>query len=116
MSRHEQTFNQFTFDHVSFHNFSDVGFIPHPIPDAFRINDNAGTIFTMIQTACLIRADNAFEPESLDFLFEERVQFHGSVVGTAPSRVTFGPLINADEDMMFKSTHESIFVNFSRES
>lgn len=70
----------------------------------------------MIQAASLIRADNAFEPESLDFLFEERVKFHGSVVGTAPSRVTFGPLINADEDMMLKSTHESIFISFRRES
>ncbi len=108
MPRHQQAFDQFTLDHVPFHDFSDVGLVPDPIPDAFRINDDAGTIFTMIQTPCLIGTDDAFEPEPLDFLFEERVKFHGPVIGTAPSRVALGPLINANENMMFESTHDCV--------
>ena len=108
MSRHQQAFNQFTLDYVSFHNFCDVGFIPHPIPDAFRINDDAGTILAMIQTPCLVGTDDAFEPESLDFLFEEGVQFRGPVIGTAPSRVALGPLIHANENMMFESAHDCV--------
>ena len=102
---HEQAFDQFTLDHVSFHNFRDVGFAPDPIPDALRINDDAGTVFAMIQTPGLIGPDDALEPEPLDFLFEERVQFRGPVIGTAPSRVALGPLINANENMMLESTH-----------
>lgn len=105
---HEQAFHQFTFDHVPFHNFRHVGFIPHPIPDAFRINDDAGAIFAMIQTPRFVGTDDTFEPEALDFLFEEGVQFHGPVIGAAPSRVALGPLINANENMMLESTHDHV--------
>ena len=59
----------------------------------------------MIQTPGLVGPDDALEPESLDFLFEECVQFRGPVVGTTPSRVALGPLINANENMMLESTH-----------
>ena len=105
---HEQAFHQFSLDHVPFHNFRDVGFIPDPIPDAFRINDDAGPIFAMIQTPCLIGANNAFEPETLNLLLEERVEFRGPVVGAAPSRVALGPLINAHENMMLESAHDCV--------
>ncbi len=102
---HEQALDQFALDHVSFHNFRDVGFVPDPIPDAFRINDDAGTIFAMIQTTGLVGPDDALESKPVDFPFEERMQFHGPVIGTAPSRVALGPLINANENMMLESTH-----------
>ena len=108
MSGHEEAFHQFALDHVPFHNFRDVGFIPHPIPDAFRINDDAGAVFAMIQTTRLVGADDAFEPKSLDFLFEEGVKFHGPVIGAAPSGVALGPLINANENMMLESTHHCV--------
>ena len=106
MLGHKQAFHQFTLDHVSFHDFRDVGFIADPIPDAFRINDDARTIFAMIQTPCLIGTDNAFEPKTLNFLFEKSVKFHGPVVSTAPSWVALGSLINANKNMMLESTHE----------
>ena len=108
MSGHEQPFDQFTLDHVSFHNFSDVGFAPDPIPDAFRINHDAGTIFAMIQTPCLVGTDGALETEALNFLLEERVQFRGPVIGTAPFRVPLGPLIDANENMMLESAHACV--------
>ena len=106
---HEQAFHQFSLDHVSFHNFRDVGFIADPIPDALRINDDAGTIFAMIQAPGLVGTDDAFEAKALNFLLEECVKLRGTVIGTAPSRVTLGPLINANEDMMLESAHDCVF-------
>lgn len=44
MSGHEQAFHQFSLDHMPFHDFSDIGFVANPVPDPFRINDDAWTM------------------------------------------------------------------------
>ena len=108
MPGHEQAFHQFALDHVAFHDFRDVGFIADPIPDAFRINDDAGAIFAMIQTSGLVGTDGTLETQTLNFLLEERVQLRGPVIGTAPSRVALGALIDADKNMMLESTHDDV--------
>ena len=108
MARHQQAFHQFTLDHVSFHDFGHVGFSAHPIPDPFRINDDARTIFAMIQTSRLVGANHAVDPEPLNFLFEEGVKFHGSIVRATSPGVSFRALVDADKDMMFESTHVSV--------
>ena len=108
MARHQQAFHQFTLDHVSFHDFGHVGFIAHPIPDPFRINDDARAIFAMIQTSRLVGANHAMEPEPLNFLFEEGVKFHGSIVRATSPRISFRALVDADKNMMFEATHVSV--------
>lgn len=108
MARHQQAFHQFTLDHVSFHDLGHVGFIAHPIPDSFRINDDARTIFAMIQTSRLVGANHAVDPEPLNFLFEEGVKFHGSIVRATSPGISFRALVDADKDMMFESTHVSV--------
>ena len=113
MVRHQQAFHQFTLDHVLFHDFGHVGFTAHPIPDPFRINDDARTIFAMIQASRLVGANHAFEPEPLNFLFEEGVKFHGSIVRATSPWISFRALIDADEDMMFESTHAPVSFQVS---
>lgn len=108
MARHQQAFHQFTLDHVSFHDLGHVGFIAYPIPDSFRINDDARTIFAMIQTSRLVGANHAVDPEPLNFLFEEGVKFHGSIVRATSPGISFSALVDADKDMMFESTHVSV--------
>lgn len=108
MVRHQQAFHQFTLDHVSFHDFSHVGFIAHPIPDSFRINDDARTIFAMIQAPRLVGANHVVESEPPDFLFEEGVKFHGSIVRATSPGISCRALVDADKDMMFESTHVSV--------
>lgn len=105
MARHQQAFHQFTLDHVSFHDFGHVGFMAHPIPDPFRINDDARTVFAMIQTSRLVGANHAVEPEPLNFLFEEGVKFYGSIVRATSPGISRRALVDADKDMMFESTH-----------
>ncbi len=113
MSRHEKTFHQFPLDDVPFHNFSDVGFAPDPVPDSFRINDDTWTILTVIQTSGLVGTDATFESEPPDFLLEERVEFHRSVVGATTPRVFFWSLINTYKNMMPQLTHGCVFSPIS---
>ena len=108
MARHQQAFHQFALDHVSFHDFGHVGFIAHPIPDPFRINDDARTVFAMIQTSRLVGANHAVEPEPLNFLFEEGVKVHGSIVRATSPGISFRALVDADKNMMFEATHISV--------
>ena len=108
MARHQQAFHQFTLDHVSFHDFGHVGFTAHPIPDPFRINDDARTVFAMIQTSRLVGANHAVESEPLNFLFEEGVKFPGPIVRATSPWISLRALVDADKDMMFESTHVSV--------
>ncbi len=110
MTGHEQAFHQLAFDDVSFHDLGDIGLASHPVPDSFRVNDEAWAIFAMIQATGLIGADNPLEPKPPDFLFEEGVQFHRPVRGTTPPWVFLGPFVNADENMMLESAHVYVTV------
>lgn len=106
MTRHQKPFDDFTLQNVSLHQFGHIGFRADPIPGAFRIDHHAGPIFAMIQAARLIGPNRSFDTQPLDFLFKERMQPFGPLVGTAPARVAFGPLIDTDKNMMGKDGHE----------
>jgi hypothetical protein len=105
MIRHEQAFDYFALHYVTFHNFRHIGFGSHPIPDAFRVDDNAGTIFAVIQTACLIGSNPSFQPYSLDFFLEKRVQMLRSLVGATSAGIILGSLVDAHEYVPLEATH-----------
>ena len=75
---HEQAGNDFAVQDMPFHNFRDVGFSFHTVPDAFWIHDYARSLRTMVKTACLVRADNIFQIQPFRFRLEARMQRFGS--------------------------------------
>ena len=100
MTRHQKAFNHFTLENVSLHQFGHIGFRTDPIPGAFRIDHHARPIFAMVQAAGLIGPNRSFDAQPLDLFFKESMQPFGALVGTAPARVAFGPLIDTDKNMM----------------
>lgn len=70
MIRHEQASHDFTVQNVPFHNFGDVGFCFHAVPDAFGIDHDAWPLGAVIETAGLVRADNVFQVQALRFGFK----------------------------------------------
>jgi hypothetical protein len=71
MARHEQAVHDFARDDMVDQDLSNVGLRSGPVPDAFWVDDNARTVFAMIETPCLVGANNSFKPETLYFLFHE---------------------------------------------
>jgi hypothetical protein len=107
MTRHQKAFDYFTLENVSFHQFGHIGFRADPIPGAFGIDHHARPIFAMVQAAGLIGPNRSFDAKPLDLFFKEGMQPFGSLIGTAPARVAFGPLIDTDKNMMGEGRHES---------
>ena len=74
MIRHEQTGHDFAVQNVPFHNFGDVGFRFHAVPDAFGIDHDAGPLRAMVQTPGFVGTDNVLKVQALGFRLEARVQ------------------------------------------
>lgn len=74
MVRHEQTGHDFAVQNVTFHDFGDIGIRFHAVPDAFGIDHDAGSLGAMIETACLVRADDVLQVQALGFRLKAGVQ------------------------------------------
>ena len=75
MVRHEQPGDNLTLYHVPFHDFRDIGFVADPVPDSFRIDDDAGTQVAMVEAPGFVRADQPFQVQALGFALEMGVEF-----------------------------------------
>jgi len=75
MVRHEQPGDNLTLYHVPFHDFRDIGFVSDPVPDSFRIDDDAGTQVAMVEAPGFVRADQPFQVQALGFALEMGVEF-----------------------------------------
>ena len=53
-SRHQEPFYDFPFGDMSFHDFCDIGFFPHPIPYAFGIYHDAWSVLALVEAAGLV--------------------------------------------------------------
>ena len=105
MIGHEQALDNFPLHHVTFHDFRHIGFGPHPIPDAFRVDDNAGAVLAVIQTAGLVRSYRTLQAQPLDLFLEKGLQPLGPLVGATASRVAFRALVHTDKEVMRKGRH-----------
>jgi hypothetical protein len=114
MAGHQEPFDDFTLENVAFHQFRHIGFRADPIPGALGIDHDAWPIFAMIQTAGLIGSNRSFDPQPFHLFFKEGMQSLRSLIGTAPARVAFRPLIDTDKNMMGEGGHESTFYSGGR--
>src|SRR5438309_8291903 len=99
MAGHQKTIHNLPSDHVFLHDLGNVRLRAGPIPDAFGVDNNTGTILAVVQTPRLVGPDNPLQPEAIHFLLHKFLKPDGSTVGAASSRIALRPLIDAHEDV-----------------
>lgn len=102
MIGHDKSRDDFAIHDVAFHDLSHVGFRCDPIPDTLRINHHARSERAMIETTGLVGPYGPFQVQPLRFLFEDCVERLRSLGGTTAPRVVLRPLVDTNEDVMFK--------------
>ena len=108
MIGHDETGHNLALDDVALHDFRHVGFVGDPVPDSFRVDDDAGSHRTMVEATGFICPHQPFEIQTFRFALEMGVEFFRSPVGAAAARIVLGPLIDADENMTLKRWHGAI--------
>ena len=105
-----QSFHRLSFDDVRLNDLFHVRIGNVPVPDCFRINHHGRPVFALIQTAGLVRAYFPFHAERRELLFEELLQVSIALRIAASPRMSRRPLVPANENMMFKFCHQSVFA------
>lgn len=103
MVRHDQTRHHFALDHMTFHDFDHIVFRFDRVPDSLGINDDAGALRAVIETAGFIGAHDVLEVEALGFLFKSGVQVFRAEMGATAARIVRAALVCADKNMSFES-------------
>src|SRR2546426_11727801 len=110
MAWHQEPLDDLPSDDVLLHDLGHVRLGAGPVPDAFRVHDDAGPVFAVIQAAGLVRPDDPFEPQPVHFLLHELLQTDRSVVRAAPTRIALRTLIDAHEDVAFERGHLTLLT------
>src|SRR5439155_2548498 len=105
MAGHKEALHDLPSDDVLLHDLGHVRLGAGPVPDAFRVYDDAGPVFAVIQTTGLVRPDDPFEPQPVHFLLHELLQSDRSVVRAAPAGIALRTLVDAHEDVAFERGH-----------
>jgi hypothetical protein len=106
MARHQEPLDDLAFENVSLHDFGDIGFGSYPVPGSLGIDDDTGTILTMVQTPGLISSNGSLEAEPLHLFFKEGLKSLRALIGAASLRVAFRTLIDAHKNVMSERGHE----------
>ena len=99
MIRHQQAGDDFAIEDMPFHDFRDVGVRFDAVPDAFGIDDDAGPLRAMVQTAGFVRADDVFQVQTLGFSLEAGVKAFRTQFRAAAPGIVRAALVDTDEDM-----------------
>src|SRR5579863_8988088 len=99
-------------DHdVRVDDFIDVREGDAAVPDGVGIHDHRRADFALLEASGFIGADAIAGDVALGQLgFEYAMKFRFAGAIAAASRVPFGPLVGADENMLFKFRHGSPFA------
>lgn len=105
MIRHQQSGHDLALDDVSLHDFGDISFRADPVPDSFRINNNAGPHFAMVKAAGLVGSHEPLQIQPFCFALEMSMELFRPQVRATASGITFGSLVDADKNMSLKWRH-----------
>jgi len=94
-----------TADDVGIDNLIDIGGGDPAVPHAFRIDDQIGTVLTLVQAARLVSPHLVFQTAFRESLFEDPLQFGFALRITAPARMSRRPLVAAHKDMLLELRH-----------
>ncbi len=105
MVRHEQSGYNLALNDMPLHDLGHIGFCAHPVPDPFRIDDDAGPHVAMVEASSLVCADGPFEIQPFRFTLEMGVELFRTQVRAAAARIVLGALVGADKDMTLEWRH-----------
>jgi hypothetical protein len=95
---------------VGIDNLVDIRFGDMAIPDGLGINDDGGSVLTLIETSGLVGAHSSLQPALGEFLLEELLQFgFGRRIATSTG-IAGRALVSADEDVLFEFRHFSAIL------
>jgi hypothetical protein len=97
-------------DSVRIDNLVDVRFGDMAIPDGLGINDDGGSVLTLIEASRLVGAHASRQSALGEFLLEELLQFGFGGRIAAASGIARRALVSADEDMLFEFRHLSAIL------
>ena len=72
------------------------------VPHGFRVDDDCGTVFALVEAARLVDAHAAGEAGGLSELLQLRMKLALAIGGAGWARCIGGALIVTDEDVTFK--------------
>ena len=110
--RNHQPFHWFTSQNVGRDNFIYIAGAHASVPDRFGINNNSGSVFTLVQATGVIGADISFEPFFGELLLEQDLQFFLGCGVTAAAWVSGRALVPTHENMLFKLRHRNTVMDF----
>jgi len=99
MIGHDETGHNLALDDMPLHDFRHVGFGLNLIPHAFRVDHDARSLGTVIETPGLIGAYDVFQVQPFRFLLKVRVKRFRSKSRAAPTGIVRTPLVCTDENM-----------------
>ena len=102
---HEESFDEFSLEDVTLHDFFHVRLGRDAVPHAFGIDHHARPLGAIIEAARFVGANDPFEVESLRLLFEKGVQGFRTELRAAASRIVGFPLVGTDENMSLVACH-----------
>ena len=114
MIGHDETGHHLALDDVSLHDFRHVGFGFDLIPHTFRIDDDARSLGTMIETPGLIGSDIILQVQPLRLLFKACVERLRAKLGTAPTGIVGTSLIGTDKYVPGECRHGSSLLGLHR--
>src|SRR2546428_6010232 len=110
MAGHKEALDDLPSHDVLLHDLGHVLLGACPVPDTFRVHDDAGPVLAVIQAAGLVRPDDPFEPQPFHFLLHELLQTDRSVVRAAPAGIALGTLLDAHKDVAFERGHLTLLT------
>ena len=103
--RQHQSIDRLTPDDVGLDNLVDIGGCHAPVPNPVRIDNQIGTVFTLIEASRFVCPYSVFETALCQFLLEGPLQF-GLAGGITTSAGTVrGTLVAADKEVAFELGH-----------
>ena len=78
------------------------------VPDGVGIDDDGGAVFALVEASGLVGTNYSAVGRSCKVRFEGTVKIAGSGRVAATTRMTCGPLISANEDVLGEFRHERL--------
>jgi hypothetical protein len=99
-------------DEVFFNYFVDILFIHEAVPDGFRVDDEDGPVFALVETAGFVDADAVFQAGMLGGVLEMATEFLAALEAATGAGGGFVALVCADKDVVFEAWHGGLDAGF----
>jgi len=103
----QKSLHDLTAQQMSLQDFVDIGQFDTAVPDSLGIDDDAGSVFALVQAATAIGPHRGAKAPSLDGLLEGGTEKLGALRIAATPWMTLGTLVSTNEKMMSVVGHRN---------